>query len=454
MNTPFLQSLIPRISILFLITLLAISTLALSPVKRVSAACPTLPTPNGSVTQTFDIVREGDYKVWSRMMVPDGNLNSYYIEIDNTTCGVVVGDGAIPSKVWTWVDYRDGNINTKIKVHLTAGNHTIRMIGKETGVKLDRIILRSDACIPADKGDNCASGTVDPADPVSGTPSKGLLATYFKDQALTQIHKTQVDPAINFAWGEAAPVSGAPTDHFSVRWQGNVFPTATGDYTFYMAGDDGVRLWLNDKLIADGWKDQSATEYTSPRIRLTANRPYKLKAEYYDNAYDATAKLSWSGPSIAKQIIPASVLNTHAIGLKTSYFALTSSNDFGKTLLITTKPNINADWGTGSPGTGLPIDRFGVRWEGLLTAPRDGTYTFITESDDGARLTVNGKAIIDDWKVHAKTKRSATIALKANQAVSFRLSYFENYKAASVRLSWKGPQIAESVVPTGVFRQR
>jgi hypothetical protein len=74
----------------------------------------------------------------------------------------------MPANTWTWVDYQSGTTTNKINATLSAGSHTITMIGREDNVKLDRVILTSDtACTPTGTGDNCA----DPPDTTAPTTS-------------------------------------------------------------------------------------------------------------------------------------------------------------------------------------------------------------------------------------------------------------------------------------------
>lgn len=123
------------------------------------AACAPLNSDRGVVTQSINVPTAGTYRVWNRVMAPDNTNNSYYLEIDDAICGINVGDSAsIPASTWTWLDYKDGATTSKINLTLTAGNHTFKMIGKEDGVKLDRIILlnATDSCAPPTAtGDNC-----------------------------------------------------------------------------------------------------------------------------------------------------------------------------------------------------------------------------------------------------------------------------------------------------------
>jgi hypothetical protein len=83
--------------------------------------------------------------------------NSYTLEVDGTQCGITVGDAMLPANAWTWVDYRDGNSASKINLTLSAGTHTFTMYGRESGVKLDKVVFSGvTTCVPTGTGSNCA----------------------------------------------------------------------------------------------------------------------------------------------------------------------------------------------------------------------------------------------------------------------------------------------------------
>ena len=139
-------------------TALVSLTVVLLRTEVVSAACAAQPTTYGKATVTVTVPQNGTYRVWSRIMAPNTTANSYTLEVDDTTCGVRVGDSAITANTWTWVDYKDAASATKINFTLTAGQHTVTMIGREADVKLDRIILTADtSCVPTGTGENCAN---------------------------------------------------------------------------------------------------------------------------------------------------------------------------------------------------------------------------------------------------------------------------------------------------------
>ena len=59
--------------------------------------------------------------------------------------------------------------------------------------------------------------------------------------------------------------------------------------------DDGVRVWLDGKLILDKWKLQRVTTY-SGKVKLEAGRFYSLKIEYYNGPLDGIMQLMWELP--------------------------------------------------------------------------------------------------------------------------------------------------------------
>lgn len=115
----------------------------------------------GAATIVVNTPASGIYHVWSRIKAIDTTNNSYFIQIDSA-CPDIVGDnGSMPANTWTWVDYKDGNTASHlVTAQLSAGNHTITMTGRESALKVDRVLLLSATCIPTGNGENCADTTV------------------------------------------------------------------------------------------------------------------------------------------------------------------------------------------------------------------------------------------------------------------------------------------------------
>jgi glucose/arabinose dehydrogenase len=140
------------------------------------------------------------------------------------------------------------------------------------------------------------------------TGNAGLNAVYFNNANLTGSTFSRTDANINFAFGNGSPAASIAADTFSARWTGKITSTKTGTHTFYAQSDNGVRVWVNGKLIINNWTSHALREDVGT-ISLTAGVKYDIKVEYFENFGSATMKLLWSAPGISKQVVPASAFS-------------------------------------------------------------------------------------------------------------------------------------------------
>lgn len=115
--------------------------------------------------------------------------------------------------------------------------------------------------------------------------------------------------------------------------------------------------------------------------------------------------------------------------------------------MIRVDPNINFDWGGGSPDPAIDPDTFSARWEGSIVPRYSETYTFYAGSDDGVRLWVNGQLVVDNWYDRAPAEGAGTINLVAGQSYALRMEYYENGGGAMATLAWSSPSQPKEIVP-------
>jgi hypothetical protein len=104
------------------------------------------------------------------------------------------------------------------------------------------VCMRAPHCTPmsaADGGTSTGSET--------GTTT-GLRAEYYADVGLASVAVVRTDATVNFDWSMMPPAPGMANTNFSVQWTGQVTAPVDGSYTFYTSSDDGVRLWVNNRL--------------------------------------------------------------------------------------------------------------------------------------------------------------------------------------------------------------
>jgi len=137
-------------------------------------------------------------------------------------------------------------------------------------------------------------------------------------------------------------------------------------------------------------------------------------------------------------------------GLRGEYF---KGKDLqGEPVLTRVDPTVGFRWDRRSPTSDLvargevPAERalgddaFSVRWTGQLVPPVSGSYELSVTADDGVRLAVDGKRLIDQWTTTSRARAaSAKVKLTAGRAYDIRLEYFEDIRDAEVRLAWKLP---------------
>ena len=146
-----------------------------------------------------------------------------------------------------------------------------------------------------------APGSVIPLTPINPIPQEylrtegvpGIKASFFNNTKLMgKPVFERIDQVIDFAWNDAAPVEKVGRDKYSIRWTGSLIPPVSRNYTFYTASDDGVRFYINNKLLVNNWSDHGTT-IDSAKISLVGGRSYDIQLEYYENGGSEVIQLGW-----------------------------------------------------------------------------------------------------------------------------------------------------------------
>ncbi len=138
--------------------------------------------------------------------------------------------------------------------------------------------------------------------PEAKAKQQGLKGDYFGNIELQGPPRlTRIDPQVNFVLEIANDKpEGFSGENFSVRWTGVLVAPASGDYLLGARTDDGVRLFLDGKLLAQDWTRHAPRTVTAP-VTLQKGRKYEIKMEFYQGQGGATAKLIWQPPTLKPQ---------------------------------------------------------------------------------------------------------------------------------------------------------
>lgn len=243
-------------------------------------------------------------------------------------------------------------------------------------------------------------------------------AFYWNNRDLSGAPTVQrTENALNFDWGLGSPDSAINTDNFSARWERYIDVTP-GNYRFTAVVDDGMRVWVDNELLIDQWREQATRTFTAEKYLAPGH--HLIRVEYFDRAGAAVAKLAWA------------LTSSTVTGWRGEYYNNMSLS--GAPVIVRDEADINFTW-PGAPAREIPADNFSVRWSRNL-ALAAGNYRFTMTVDDGARLFINGHTLIDAWKEQPATTYTGDIYLPAG-SITVQMEYFENRGGAAARLTWQ-----------------
>lgn len=121
-------------------------------------------------------------------------------------------------------------------------------------------------------------------------------------------------------------------------------------------------------------------------------------------------------------------------GLNAAYFNNIELQ--GEPVLERIDPALNFRWTLYSPDPSVNFDFFSVRWTGTLTAPASGRYKIGITGNDGYRLYLDGRLIIDNWKSQTVSTQLADVDFIKGRDYDMRVEYFESSGVSSLKLIW------------------
>lgn len=96
---------------------------------------------------------------------------------------------------------------------------------------------------------------------------------------------------------------------------------------------------------------------------------------------------------------------------------------------------------------------FAVRYRGFIGVPEDGVYRFFVRSDDGSRLWIGDRLVVDNDGLHSSHEKSGVIALSAGLH-PITAAFFEATGGFDFSVAWQSERMPRrSVVPGDLYRE-
>ncbi len=223
--------------------------------------------------------------------------------------------------------------------------------------------------------------------------------------------------AVWFNWGRSSPGRAIVRDNFSARWSRPMnFPRGT--YRFFVRADDGVRIYIDNQLVIDDWRDGPARDNVIDR---QLEGEHLVRVEYYERADVASIKLT---------ITAVSGVAGYS-DWRGEYFNNTLLT--GQPVLVRNDRDVNFDFGSGSPDPIVATDGFSARWSRTLYLT-PAYYTIAARVDDGVRVYANNRLILDGWQDGGQ-RDLATPSMFFSGNTDFRVEYYDRGGGALIRFS-------------------
>ncbi|MXM64613.1 glycoside hydrolase family 2 [Streptomyces sp. HUCO-GS316] len=143
-------------------------------------------------------------------------------------------------------------------------------------------------------------------------------------------------------------------------------------------------------------------------------------------------------------------------GLKGEYYTQSAPGAFDFHELKATGFDPNLDFDTLEPRLNFATGRsddVSVRWTGKIVPAKTGPTTFSMIGDNGFRLWVDGRLVIDHWVDDWDREQTGQpVELTAGKAYDIKIEYFEHYGGSNLHLRWTPPGGGKTAVPQSAFR--
>ena len=252
-------------------------------------------------------------------------------------------------------------------------------------------------------------------------------------------------------------------EYFGVVYSGNIQINTSGNYTFYTNSDDGSKLFIDGQQVVNN-DELHAPRERSGKISLSKGR-HTIAVQFFERTAGEVLDVHYAGPGISKRTIPGNVLSpdekdtppsppedptpptTSENGLRYRYYEGVWSTLPNFASQSVRKQGVVSNF---TLGVRQREEDFGVVFTGSIQINSSGNYTFYTNSDDGSKLYIDGKQVVNNDGLHAARERSGSISLsKGRHAIE--VQFFERTRNQVLDVRYAGPGVSKQAIPNGAL---
>jgi hypothetical protein len=324
------------------------------------------------------------------------------------------------SYVCLYYKVKRGDTLTKIAVRYGTTVKTLMSVNR---LRSTRILIGQTLCIPRNN-------------PPNPQPQPGPWhGEYWNNpDQMGPAAVTRSDRAVNFNWGWGSPDPRIIADFFSARFtRSDNF--AWGDYRFTLKSDGGLRVWLDGNVIFDNYGHVGRLE-TQVDVGVAAG-PHTIRVDYVDRGGIATVYVSYAkvapGPGPQPKPCPQCPPAEQNGPWYTEFYHNPALS--GPPGHVTSYNALSFDWGWNPPVPGFSNMNWSARFTQYRYLPA-GVYRFVAKSDDGVRIWVDDKLVINQWV--EQSARTVTGDVAVGGGTHFiKVEYMQLGGVALLRSYWE-----------------
>lgn len=231
-------------------------------------------------------------------------------------------------------------------------------------------------------------------------------------------------------------------------------PIPCNEVNFLFLQKINPEKWINKKeklnYVYYENRDEKIVNYNQRVLKVSLIDESEDESKIIGYVYNEPTNSKWLSikniPSLQESLVSKpSPKNTKGV-LGTYYNGL----NFNSLVLSREESKIDFDFGWKSPDAKVHGDDFSAIWSGYLKINTPGDYKFILTSDNGSKLYIDGKLLIDDWQDHAIATHEVKVPLK--KGIHSIIVKFVEYKGtALIKLEWVRPDGKREVIGSDVL---
>ncbi|MBA3700637.1 MAG: FecR domain-containing protein [Planctomycetes bacterium] len=101
-----------------------------------------------------------------------------------------------------------------------------------------------------------------------------------------------------------------------------------------------------------------------------------------------------------------------------------------------------------SPDPRIKPSTFAIRWTGQLQPKVSGRHVILCQVDDGVRIRIDGRLIMEDWRVYEPRWIRAEVDLDAGRRHALEVEYYQDKERTVIQLWWQAKGVPQEIIPT------